>query len=142
MRSNGINIILADSDSEINTLINILGIADIHPLSSFQELFFIDPDAVYFVVHAATDKLSQLAEQFNIKRGVLSVGGHRKMLGFNVDWMTKLLAKKPAATLTTAGIPTENVYLNPRRTVAELTPVLQGEIERDDPYAELGYHRR
>lgn len=132
---NGISIILADNEAEIDRLVRILGLTDVYPLSALAEMTVISTDTVFFAVQSDTAHLERLPNLLSVRRGVISVEGKRRHLGFNVDWMSRLLAEKDLdkAIEAVADIPVPKPA--PKMTVIE------GTFERDDPYESLGYRR-
>ena len=132
----GISIIMADSGDEVDSIIHLLGITEAFPLRSLEQMFQLDPDAVYFVVMRTKEEMTKFAEDFTVKRGVMSVGGHRSSLGFNVDWMSKILLKPRTQPSPSVAAVVEKA-LPKAFTAIEIPP----HIEKDDPYADLGYRR-
>lgn len=125
----GISIILADSYDEVKRLLGVVNAQEAFPLSRLSELCYTHPEAVYYDSRKDVNHLETIAKQFKIRRGVISVDGKAEFLGFNVDWMTKVLADKKVADIEPAPI---------RRPVLELACM----EEKDDPYEDLGYSRR
>ncbi len=117
-KTTGINIILADSMEEVNLIAKIVGSPNVFQFKSFEQMCLIDPDAVYYAVLPTHDQMYDFIKYFNVRRGVVSSNGRRDMLGFNVDWMKKLI-KAPKAEIPRQGF--------------------QMPEERDDPYTSLGY---
>ena len=122
MKEHGINLIVADSAEEIENLRKILGVTSVSALKSLEQMVFVDPDTVFFSVLRTKKEMEKLFGFFTVKRGVMSYGGHRDLVGFNVDWVKKILASKKSAEL-----PKPIVIPQPE--------------EKDDPYTDLGYRR-
>ena len=122
MKEHGINLIVADSAEEIENLRQILGVSSVSALKSMEQMIFVDPDTVFFSVLRTKQEMEKLFSFFTVKRGVMSYGGHRDLVGFNVDWVKKILASKKSA--------------EPPKQI-----VIPQPEEKDDPYADLGYRR-
>lgn len=122
----GISIILADSAEEVTRLCNVLGVAKPVAFRSLEQMFAIDSDAVYQVILRSKQEMLNFCKFLNIKRGVLSANGHCEAVGFNVDWMRKLLIRKDG--------------LRPDKSPVVAAGIIAA--ERDDPFLELGYGRR
>lgn len=117
-RSIGINIILADSIDEVNSIAHAIGNPSIFKFKSFEQMCLIDPDAVYYALLSTSEQMYEFIKFFNVRRGVVSSNGRRDMLGYNVDWMKKLI-KAPVAKIPPKGF--------------------QIPEDREDPYQSLGY---
>lgn len=124
MKEHGINLIVADSAEEIENLRVILGVGAVSSLKSFEQMIFVDPDTVFFSILRSKSEMEKLFGFFTVKRGVMSYGGHRDLVGFNIDWTKKILAGN-----------------KPQPEVRKPIEIPQPE-EKDDPYVDLGYHRR
>jgi hypothetical protein len=136
---NGVSIVLADSESEVNRLLATLGVSVAHPLSSLQDVCLTEPDAVFTAVLDSQTKMERLTQFLTVRRGVMSFQGKRKFIGFNVDWMTRVLVTDDLdRAITVAAQPP----VEPVRTMPKPVLVVVNDEERDDPYAELGYGRR
>jgi len=130
---NGINIILADTDAERLRVMHILNVTEAYPLSALPDVVGTGPEAVFYVVGDAPGQLERIVQCLSIRRGVLSIKGKRSFLGFNVDWMSRLLVERDLDNAIKATQPTPQP-----RTMT----VIEGAFERDDPYESLGYCRR
>lgn len=121
MKEHGISLIIADSMEEINSIRLALGVGEVSALKSFEQMIFIDPNAVFYAVFRSKREMEQLAQYFTVKRGVISYNGHRELIGFNVDWVKKLLTA-------------------PKERVLDSVPVgIPMEEERESPFESLGY---
>jgi len=132
---NGISIILADNEAEVDRLVRILGLTDVYPLSALAEMTVISTDTVFFAVQSDTAHLERLPNLLSVRRGVISIEGKRRHLGFNVDWMSRLLAEKDLDKAI------EAAAVIPVPKPAPKMTVIEGTFERDDPYESLGYRR-
>lgn len=132
---NGVSIVLADSEVELQRLLKHLGVAVSYPLERLVEVSLSNPEAVFHVILATQGEMDRLVQYLNVRRGITSVAGKRNFIGFNVDWMTRMLAERDldrAIEVATA----------PVRPMPKPVLVRMDDEERDDPYAELGYARR
>jgi hypothetical protein len=132
---NGVSIVLADSEVELQRLLKHLGVAVSYPLERLVEVSLSDPEAVFHIILTTQGEMDRLVQYLNVRRGVTSVAGKRNFIGFNVDWMTRMLAERDldqAIEVATA----------PVRPMPKPVLVRMDDEERDDPYAELGYVRR
>lgn len=134
----GISIILTDSDDEAKHLIKQLGVGEAFPLTMLPKLCSTHPDAVYYEILDTEAELKCLAQHFVIRRGVISVNGKRSFLGFNADWMGKVLVTRDLERAIEASLPKALPV-----STARPTPVLVvcNDDDRDDPYESLGYSR-
>ncbi|MNP89149.1 hypothetical protein D3C85_15520 [compost metagenome] len=98
MNNHGISLIIADSADEIKDIARMLGTGQPSMLKSFESLFFVDPDTVFYCVLRTRAEMDRLVKCFNVRRGVVSHNGHRELVGFNVDWAKRLLVtSKPVS---------------------------------------------
>lgn len=135
MRSSetGISIIISDSIDEVKAIATSLGAPDIFRLTTLEQMALIDPEAVFFTIMRTRREAEAFLKFFNVKRGVMSFqGGKREFVGFNIDWMRKLMNNvKPVATMQAPGV-----------FQSTLSHLFSGEVgEKDDPYIDLGYTR-
>ncbi len=137
MRNNtGVSVVLADSETEVDAILVKLGVSHAYPLSQMSGEALNDPDPVFFAVLATQAKMDRLVQMLSVRRGITSVAGKRNFVGFNVDWMGKLMAErdldKAIAEVTKAPA---------QVTMPKPVLVVPSDEERDDPYADLGYRR-
>ena len=85
MKEHGINLIVADSAEEIENLRKILGVTSVSALKSLEQMVFVDPDTVFFSVLRTKKEMEKLFGFFTVKRGVMSYGGHRDLVGLNLS---------------------------------------------------------
>jgi hypothetical protein len=128
---NGISIILADSQLEVDKIMDVLGLTDVYEFRSVTQNFLTDPEAVFYVILKTKDEMIRFTEILSVRRGVISANGKRESIGFNVDWMKKIMAKSKADTarILKAALP------------VGFSNTFEGLAEKDDPHADLGYRR-
>lgn len=130
----GINIILADSHDAIESLKKVLGVEQVYLLSDLPDPT-VSLDAVFTMTDPDEGRLRHMAKMFNVQRGVLSINGKHEFLGFNVDWMSRLIVVRDLDNAVEPVTPTPEVLL---RGIAQ---VITGCYEKDDPFESLGYRR-
>ena len=124
MKEHGISIIIADSMEEVHEIRKILGVSEVFALRSIEQVIFVDKDTVFYSVLRTRREMDALVEYLNIKRGVISSNGRRENIGFNVDWVKRMLApKKEPAKKMPLGIS------------------IPMDEDREDPFMSLGYVR-
>jgi hypothetical protein len=132
---NGISIIIADSEDEALTIAAGLGITETHLIEALPHLLMPDLENEVFiaVLNGPVENMKSYANRFNVRRGVLSVKGKREFIGFNVDWMKKLMSRpKPSH---------DEVRVLKSSMPVGFSNVFEGLAEKDDPHADLGYRR-
>jgi hypothetical protein len=125
--SKGINLIIADSREEVDAICKILGVGEPSMLKSLDLLYHMDSETVFFTVMARKDHMLELAEVLKLKRCVISFGGKREGSGFNLEWLKKLLGQGSVKPIV---IEQQSLQIG-----------FPQAIEKDDPYADLGYKR-
>ncbi|MNZ54931.1 hypothetical protein D3C78_728440 [compost metagenome] len=132
---NGISIILADSNEAVDCILKDLSVEEAFPFRSLEQVFNLDPEAVYFAIFRTKAEMEKFASFLSVKRGVMCVDGKREIMGFNVDWMQKIILKPRNPISVPRAVNDPMVKAMP----AGFSIHLQG--EKDDPYADLGYRR-
>lgn len=127
----GISIILADSKEEVDRLVEVLGIEKAINFLDIRSVGDIDFDSVYYAIERRKDAMEKFASCIRIRRGVMSYQGKRDLMGFNRDWMTKIIAQPRAQV---------------KKVLSESMPAGFGRVfenlhEKDDPHLDLGYRR-
>ena len=130
----GLNIVLADNDDEVKRVLDILQVTEAFPLSQLPELCLRYPEAVYYEVMAEEARIHQLLQCLRVRRGVISIKGKRSFVGFNVDWMGKILATSNLDRATKDAQPEPPKLPKP-------VMVVSNDEDREDPYLTLGYRR-
>lgn len=130
----GLNIVLADNDDEVKRVLDILQVTEAFPLSQLPELCLRYPEAVYYEVMAEEARIHQLLQYLHVRRGVISIKGKRSFVGFNVDWMGKVMAASDLDRAIKATQPEPPKLPKP-------VLVVSNDEDREDPYLALGYRR-
>ena len=130
----GLNIVLADNDDEVKRVLDILQVTEAFPLSQLPELCLRYPEAVYYEVMAEEARIHQLLQYLHVRRGVVSIKGKRSFVGFNVDWMGKVMAASDLDRAIKATQPEPPKLPKPVLMVSN-------DEGREDPYLALGYRR-
>ena len=94
MKTNGINIIVADSHEEALAIARDINCVSPMKFESIVHLFMNEPNQVYYIILNNQIQAKMFLDNLNVKRGVVSFSGKREFVGFNVDWMKRLLATK------------------------------------------------
>lgn len=134
LNETGINILLVDSQDELRRLIKILAVERAYPLADIEDIAIDSLDEVFYLVYPDPTRLRRMTQLLSIKRGIISIGGKREFIGFNVDWMRRILAENDLDKALEAVKPVPVIHPTPRGIVVDHEP--------DDPFLELGYSRR
>lgn len=124
----GINLILTDSLDSVKALCDALSVQTAHPLTELLDRCMQEPDAVYYIVGDSLEQLTTLSKNFNIRKGVIFFEGRKHFLGYNREWMTKVLVMRDLDNAISATSPVKITVPAPE--------------DRDDPFEALGYVRR
>lgn len=118
MEREGIDILIVDDEHTLPYARRVLGLSATRPLSELLSITET-PDAVFHIVVACESNVDTIASVFNVRRGAYITTSTKKAIGYNVDWVKRLLTAPKAIAIH-----------------------VSDDDEKDDPYESIGYSRK
>lgn len=136
MLSEGISLILVDDEAEIVKVQELLGVTAIVALDDMVNHLDVMYEVAFTVVFVGgIEKAEKYLHAYNVRRAIVVVGGKAKAYGRDLTWIKKSLQYAHRTV-------EEGILPEPKLNLEFMGRAFEQPLERDDPYADLGYARR